>query len=138
MAGVLAFAAPAFAHAQLLGTSPASGAVVASAPPEVVLTFGEAVQAPPSAIEVFSADGRQVQTGPVEHPSGRGNQVGVSLPSSLKGTYVVSWRVISADTHPVQGAFTFSVGAPSAGTGAGALEQHLLASRHPSPGLWVC
>ncbi len=59
----------------------------------------------------------------------------MTLPSTLKGTYVVSWRVISADTHPVQGAFTFSVGAPSAGTGVGSLEQHLLASRHPSRAL---
>ena len=63
------------------------------APPQVVLTFGETVQAPPAAIEVFSADGRQVRTGPVEHPAGRGNQVGVTLPPSMKGTYVVSWRV---------------------------------------------
>ena len=103
--------------------------------PEVVLTFGETVQAPPTAIEVFSAAGQQVRTGPVEHPSGRGNQVRCSPAAVDEGTYVVSWRVISADTHPVQGAFTFSVGAPSAGAGVGALEQHLLASRHPSRAL---
>ena len=135
--GVLAFAAPAFAHAQLLGTSPANGAVVASPPGEIVLTFGETVQAPPDAIEVFSAGGQQVRTGPVGHPDGQGSQVAVTLTPEMKGTYVVSWRVISADTHPVQGAFTFSVGAPSAGAGVGSLEQHLLASRHPSKALGV-
>ncbi len=137
VAGVLVFAAPAFAHAELLGTSPASGAVVASPPGQVGLTFGETVEAPPDAIEVFGANAKQVRTGPVGHPGGRGEQVGVSLPPAMRGTYVVSWRVISADTHPVQGAFTFSVGAPSAGAGVGSLEQHLLASRHPSQTLGV-
>ena len=135
LGGVLGFATPAFAHAQLLGTSPTSGAVVATPPADVVLTFGEAVQAPPTAIEVYSGAGQLVRTGPVGHPAGRADQVQVALPPSLKGTYIVSWRVISADTHPVQGAFTFSVGAPSAGGGLGSLEQHLLAARHPSRAL---
>jgi copper transport protein len=135
LGGVLGVASPAFAHAQLLGTSPASGAVLTSPPAQVVLTFGEAVQAPPTAIEVFSAAGQQVRTGPVGHPPGRPDQVEVTLPRSLKGTYVVSWRVISADTHPVQGAFDFSVGVSSAGGTVGALEQHLLAARHPSSAL---
>jgi copper transport protein len=137
LGGVLGLASPAFAHAQLLGTSPASGAVLTSPPAEVVLTFGESVQAPPAAIEVYSAAGQQVRTGPVGHPRGRADQVLVSLPQSMRGTYVVSWRVISADTHPVQGAFSFSVGAPSAENAVGALEQHLLASRHPSRGLGI-
>jgi copper transport protein len=137
LVGVLGFASAASAHAQLLGTSPANGAVLTSAPAEVVLTFGEAVQAPPTAIEVYSAAGQRVRTGPVGHPAGRADQVEASLPRSMGGTYVVSWRVISADTHPVQGAFSFSVGAPSAGTAVGALEQHLLASRHPSRGLGI-
>jgi methionine-rich copper-binding protein CopC len=52
LVGVLGFASAASAHAQLLGTSPANGAALTSAPAEVVLTFGEAVQAPPTAIEV--------------------------------------------------------------------------------------
>jgi copper transport protein len=134
-AGVLGFASPAFAHAQLLETSPASGAVLATPPAQVILTFGEAVQAPPTAIEIFSADGQQLYTGPAGHPPGQPDQVAVALPGSLKGTYVVSWRVISADTHPVQGAFTFSVGAPSEGNGVGALEERLLAARHPSQAL---
>ena len=95
------------------------------------------MQAPPTAIEIYSAAGQRVRTGPVGHPAGRADQVEASLPRSMRGTYVVSWRVISADTHPVQGAFSFSVGAPSAGTAVGALEQHLLASRHPSRGLGI-
>jgi copper transport protein len=133
--GVLGWASPAFAHAQLLETSPTSGAVLSTPPAQVVLTFGEAVQAPPTAIEIFSADGQQLHTGPAGHPPGRADQVAVALSGSLKGTYVVSWRVISADTHPVQGAFTFSVGAPNEANGVGALEERLLAARHPSQGL---
>ncbi|HEY3810254.1 MAG TPA: copper resistance protein CopC [Acidimicrobiales bacterium] len=129
---VVGFASPAFAHAQLLGTSPSNGAIVATAPADAVLTFGETVQAPPTAIEIYNANGQRLVTGPVGHPAGRGDQVEVALPAGLKGTYVVSWRVISADTHPVQGAFTFSVGAPATSTSVGALEQHLLSARHPS------
>jgi copper transport protein len=137
LVGVLGFAAPAFAHAQLIGTSPANGAVLAVPPARVVLTFGEAVQAPPTAIEVYNAAGQRVRTGQVGHPAGRADQVQISLPRSMQGTYVVSWRVISADTHPVQGAFSFSVGTPSAASVVGALQQRLLASRHPSRGLGV-
>lgn len=132
LGGVVGYAAPAFAHAQLLGTSPANGTTVATPPADVVLTFGEAVQAPPTAIEIYAADGQRLVTGPVGHPAGRSDQVEVALPAAVKGTYVVSWRVISADTHPVQGAFTFSVGSASAGANVGALEQHLLSARHPS------
>jgi copper transport protein len=136
LAVAVALAVPAFAHAQLLGTSPTNGSTLRSPPAQVVLTFGEAVQAPPTAIELYNANGQRVTTGPPQHPANRSDQVSASLPPTLKGTYIVSWRVISADTHPVQGAFTFSVGTAS-GASVGSLEQHLLAARHPSRGLGV-
>jgi copper transport protein len=126
--GVLA--GPAGAHAQLISTEPTDGAVLAKAPAAVTLTFGEAVQIPTNALEVYDAAGHAVTIGPVVHPPGQPDQVSATLPGSLHGSYVVSWRVISADTHPVSGAFTFSVGVASGGNSLGALEQHLLASRH--------
>ena len=128
---LVGLAGPASAHAQLLGTSPANNAVLATSPPDVLLNFGESVQAPPTAVEVYNASGSRIATGPPRHPGGHGDEVEITLPAGLRGTYIVSWRVISADTHPVQGAFTFSVGAVSS-TDVGALEQHLLAGRHPS------
>ncbi len=120
------------AHAQLISTNPAADAVLAQPPPAVSLTFGESVQIPTDALEVFDAAGHAVAIGPVVHPPGQPNHVSATLPKAMHGTYVVSWRVISADTHPVQGAFTFSVGAATAGNGVGALESHLLATRHAS------
>ena len=126
-------AAPAFAHAQLLATSPLPGATLRASPPQIVLTYGEDVQAETDAIEVLTPNGQHINAGPSHHPTGRADQVAATLPPRLQGTYVVTWRVISADTHPVQGAFTFSVGAPTATGSTGGLEQHLLASRQGSP-----
>jgi copper transport protein len=60
---------------------------------------------------VFAPDGHRVDSGHVE---GEGRQVAVDVDTRERGTYLVSWRVVSADSHPVSGAFTFSVGAPSA------------------------
>jgi copper transport protein len=60
---------------------------------------------------VFAPDGRRVDSGKVETD---GSRVSVGMHSSARGTYLVLWRVVSDDSHPVSGDFTFSVGAPSA------------------------
>lgn len=128
--GVVVFgAAPAFAHAQLLSTEPVGGTVVAKPPDRVVVHFGESVEIPLGSIRVFaSPSGKQIDTGPATHIDGQGSSVGVKLPKLERGGYVVTWRVTSADSHPVHGAFTFSVGAKSAGGEEAALAQKLLAS----------
>lgn len=103
-------ALPARAHASLLGTDPADGAVLAAAGPvRVQLRFDEPVTLPDKAVQVFDAAGAAV-------PSDAGASdatVTVSLPEGLSGSYLVAWRVISADGHPVSGSLSFSVGAPS-------------------------
>jgi methionine-rich copper-binding protein CopC len=84
-------------------------------PTQVSLTFGEPVQLPPGGLRVFDPDGVQVDDGHTSHPSGRGDVVQIGVrPEAEQGSYTVAWRVISTDTHPVSGAFTFSVGHPSA------------------------
>ncbi|HET6212153.1 MAG TPA: copper resistance protein CopC [Micromonosporaceae bacterium] len=106
-----AFATPASAHAALVRTSPTSGAVLAAAPIEVVLTFSEGVSAVPGKVRVIAPDGTRADSGA---PVVRAGVVTVPLRSGTpKGTYLVNFRVISADAHPVAGAFTYSVGAPS-------------------------
>jgi copper transport protein len=108
----LAPAAPASAHAVLQSTSPAANSVVPSPPPEVVLTFSEGVRQVPDKIHVVAPDGSRADTGT---PEFAGATVRIPLkPSGANGTYLVNYRVISADSHPVAGAFTYSVGAPSA------------------------
>lgn len=103
-------AAPAFAHATLLTTDPQNGGVYDTAPSRVKLRFSETVEVSLGGIRVYDSDRQRVVTGSPEHPDGTGSEVAVSLPKLGDGTYVVTWRVISADSHPVEGAFTFQVG----------------------------
>jgi copper transport protein len=109
-AGLALSAAPASAHAELISTEPASGEQLDAAPGQVVLRFTEAVNVADDAVEVLTAGGDRMDVGDPEHPGGDRSSVAVDLPGLDDGTYVVSWRVVSSDSHPVSGAFTFGVG----------------------------
>jgi copper transport protein len=102
--------APVDAHAELISTEPAAGARLDAAPAQVVLRFTESVDVSDDAIEVLSASGDPVDVGDPAHPNGERSSIAVGLPSLDDATYVVSWRVISSDSHPVSGVFTFGVG----------------------------
>ncbi|MEW2548018.1 copper resistance protein CopC [Streptomyces sp. NPDC047002] len=109
------FAGSAFAHAALTGSDPKDGAVVATAPKAVTLTFSEQVSLGKNAIRVLSPGNKRVDTGKITDVS---TKSAASYRMALRpgigdGTYTVAWQAVSADTHPVAGAFTFSVGAPS-------------------------
>lgn len=111
--GMLAAAPAAFAHAKLESTSPADGTVVRTAPTTVSATFDEQVGVSADSLRVFGPDGKRADNGLTTH--GRAPQeITVGLLSDLgRGTYTVAWHVVSADSHHVQGAWTFSIGAPS-------------------------
>ncbi|MFJ8663215.1 copper resistance protein CopC [Streptomyces sp. NPDC093795] len=113
---LLAGAAPASAHAALTGSDPKDGAVVATAPKEVNLTFSEQVAMSGDSIRVLDPAGRRADTGEIRDLcSGSVVRYGVGLRAGLPdGTYTVAWQTVSADSHPISGAFTFSIGAPSA------------------------
>ncbi|MFF7812521.1 copper resistance CopC/CopD family protein [Streptomyces sp. NPDC007945] len=113
---LLAGAAPASAHAALTGSDPGDGAVVATAPKEVGLTFSEQVAMSADSIRVLDPSGRRADTGEIiDLCSGAVVKYGVALRAGLPdGTYTVAWQTVSADSHPIAGAFTFSIGAPSA------------------------
>jgi copper transport protein len=114
---VLVFAAPAGAHAQLESTQPDQSSVLTTSPRQVVLHFGEPVEIDFGSIRVIGPKGNRVDEGGTHHPPGDSHSVAISLPPHLPdGTYIVAWRVISADSHPVHGAFIFSIGTD---TGAG-------------------
>ena len=113
---LLGTAAPASAHAALIRTDPADGSVVKTAPARVVLTFSEGVLLSADSLRVLDPRGTNVATGSPGHADGSdsGATSTVTLRSGLgNGTYTVAWRAISQDSHPVAGAFTFSIGAPS-------------------------
>lgn len=108
---LLALPAAAQAHAVLVGSEPARGVTVEHAPTEVVLRFSEPVEAAFGALRVIGADGERVDDGRSEHPGGRQDELRVGLRSGVAdGTYVATYRVISADSHPVSGGVVFSVG----------------------------
>jgi copper transport protein len=103
--------AVASAHALLVGTSPQSGATVATTPREVIFEFNQAVGGTPGAVRVYDGAGTEVDNGDVSHPDGNEHWMGVGLPSKLPdGTYTATYRVISADTHIVYGGLVFNIG----------------------------
>jgi copper transport protein len=107
-------ASPASAHAALVATNPAQGSTVATAPTEVTLTFSESITAVNDKIRVIGPDGSRADQ---NRPAVSGATLRIPLRPNLPiGTYLVSYRIISADSHPVPGGFTFNIGAPSART----------------------
>jgi len=115
VAAVCAAAAPpAFAHASLVRTDPSASATVDRSPKRVVLTFSEPVSPRFAIVSVTDARGRQRATARPEQADGDSHAVSVPVQTLEPGWYLVYWRAISADGHPVRGAFTFAVG-PNAG-----------------------
>ncbi|MEU1779428.1 FixH family protein [Streptomyces abikoensis] len=107
-------AGTASAHAALTATDPADGSVVPAAPARVTLTFSEGVLLSPDSVRVLDPRGERVDEGRPQHDGGRSGTATVALRAGIAdGTYTVAWQAVSADSHPVAGAFTFSVGAPS-------------------------
>jgi len=122
-------ASAASAHAQLESTVPSQSEVLLLPPRQVVLHFGEPVEIDFGSIRVFGPAGQRVDQGGTHHPGGDSHAVAIALPGGLPdGTYVVSWRVISADSHPVHGAFLFSVGNAAHAGRAQALSHALAAA----------
>jgi copper transport protein len=120
---LLGGAGVASAHAALLSADPGQGTVVAVPPGAVTLRFSESVTLEPDAVRVFDPSGKRVDSGAAAHASGDASTAQVRIDANAaaaQGTYTVAWRVVSADTHPVAGAYTFSIGrtsAPAALTG---------------------
>src|SRR5262249_12582994 len=112
--GLLLWPAVAGAHATVVRTTPAATSVVRTAPPLGTMRFSEPVDLGPDSLRLLDATGSEIHTGKAPHVGGDRSTAQLALPGGLKnGTYVVAWRVTSADSHPVSGAFSFSIGAPS-------------------------
>ncbi|MGY1783684.1 copper resistance CopC/CopD family protein [Geodermatophilus sp. SYSU D00698] len=104
----VATAGPAAAHAELVSTDPGEGARLDAAPGQVTLRFTEGVSLGAGYARVLGDDGERVDTGAA---SVQDDTVTVPLRGDLPdASYVVTYRVISADSHPVSGAYAFVVG----------------------------
>ncbi|WP_082599506.1 FixH family protein [Nocardioides sp. Root151] len=115
LATVALGAGPASAHAQLVASTPGSGAVVAQAPARITLEFNERVVARAAETHVFTGTGEEVAVD-VDTVD---RDVEITPTGQLpEGTVVVAWAVTSADGHEVNGSLTFAVGAPTPGSTA--------------------
>jgi copper transport protein len=104
-------AAPALAHATVTATDPADGSRLKEMPASVSVTFSEKVGLDLGYVRVVDTRGKRVEQGSATHPDGRNDTATVRLRSGLEdGGYIVSYRVVSADSHPITGAFAFTVG----------------------------
>jgi copper transport protein len=110
----LVFAASASAHAYLVKTVPAPSVILDAPPASVQLTFDEAVEPRFAIVSVTDVNAHSETTGPATRSPANPDTLVVPLEHVVEGWYLVYWRAISVDGHPVQGAFTFAVG-PSAG-----------------------
>ena len=110
----LLFASPAAAHAELVTTNPANGAQLKEAPDQVEMTFTESVNLLEDGIRLVDSVGATV---PTSAPVADGHTITWAMPVNLPdGSYTVTWKLVSSDGHPVNGAFSFGVGAAAART----------------------
>lgn len=108
-------AAPAHAHSGLVSSDPADRVLLKAAPQTVKLRFNESVRPVVASFQLYEPAGskQQVDVTAVDE------LVQVQLPVNLAdGSYVLNWRVISADSHPISGALSFSVGQRSSSASA--------------------
>lgn len=130
LALLLAMLAPASAsaHAIVKSSEPLSGTTAKQQPEQIMFRFSESVEGNFGAIRVYDRNGARVEQGDAFHPGGAGKDLATRLKGALpKGTYTATYRVVSADGHPVSGGLVFSIGKPSAT--AGKSVSQLLAER---------
>ena len=106
-----ALAALAVLHAHLVSSSPEDGEALSASPPMIRLVFSEPVEAGLSQIVVWSArDSLEIR---VRADSTDARTLIGDLPHLAPAEYQVDWRVLSADGHPVEGSYRFTVRAPA-------------------------
>jgi copper resistance protein C len=108
-AAAIGAAPPAWAHAFLDHASPAVGSSVPAAPPVVTLWFTQDLEPAFSDVTVTNEAGQQVDLGKAQIPQGSPDELQIGLKPLTPGTYLVSWHVVSVDTHPTEGTFTFEI-----------------------------
>ena len=109
-AAALVLPAAAWGHAALVRTAPSASGTVNAPPEQITLVYSEPIATSFAIVSVTDAAGRQVTSGEPRSAPGAPQTLVTPLRRVAEGWYLVFWRVISADGHPVRGAFTFAVG----------------------------
>ncbi len=110
-ASLLAFAAPAAAHDELVSTDPPAGQSLDALPSQLTLTFSGALLAEPGATQVQVTDAAGAAL-TASDPDVSANVVTQVLEGAATGAITVRWRVVSGDGHPISGEYSFTVTAP--------------------------
>lgn len=105
----LTTAAPAQAHAFLERANPAVGSTVPAPPQQIRLSFTQGIEPAFSRVELSTAQGQPIQTGPATVDPSNNMQLVLAVPRLGPGRYRVTWHVVSVDTHPTQGTFEFEI-----------------------------
>lgn len=117
-AALLGFGAPALAHDAAESSSPAQGTTVATAPEQVSVTFNKNPLGIGAQFSVKDSAGAEWADGAVEIVDSTATQkLKAGAPA---GAYTVAWRVVSSDSHPIEGTFGFTAAAAAAGASAAA------------------
>ncbi|CAH2810577.1 MAG: Copper resistance protein CopC [uncultured Caballeronia sp.] len=98
----------ALAHALPKLQNPGPGATV-SAPHEVAIEFGEALEPTFSKLIVTNAQGTQVNTAKLVADAKDRKHMSVTLDNLQPGVYEVQWTAVAADGHRTQGHYNFIV-----------------------------
>ena len=101
--------AEAQAHAFLEHASPPVGSSVQASPPVVTLWFTQDLEPAFSSVTVTNEAGQRVDLGNAQIPPGSPAELQIGLKPLAPGTYLVSWHVVSVDTHPTEGTLTFEI-----------------------------
>jgi copper transport protein len=120
---VMLFSGQAEAHAVLERTSPEANTRMDASPPTVEIIFNERLDSGASKLLVLNESSRDVAKGKPETIK-EGKGIRIALPKLGEGHYTVSYSVISADGHPISGAYVFTVGNPAPLPDAGELDPH--------------
>ena len=98
------------AHAILETSSPEASTLLASSPKEIRLDFDEQVEDTLGDVRIYDSEQREVSNSNTVRSASDTSVVTAEVPTLKNGVYVVVWRVVSADGHPVTGAFPFEIG----------------------------
>lgn len=130
VAALAALPAEASGHAILTHSTPHRGDAVPAPPPQVQFDFNEPVEVAAGNLRVYDAEGERIDEGTVTRPANSPLKVAVPIArDTAEGVYTATYRVVSADGHPVRGGFAFTIGTPppdaaqTAPTVAGLLER---------------
>lgn len=135
MLALITFATPgvASAHAILDSSDPTASTVISQSPAEIKLDFNEHIEGTLLNIRLFDASQKEIEISPAELLDLDPSVVTAAIPDLQDGVYVVVWRVVSADGHPVSGAFPFEVGDQSSGKSDEVLTKILTSINTTSP-----